>query len=85
MVECSVINECPDVIRFIDLWMESSLNSLDGPKLIIEFLKSESLSKCRERYDYRKGVRKMCIRRIAGIKMGGDRESWKEAVSSNLE
>lgn len=35
MVEFSVINECPGVIKATNLWMESFVECLDGPNLII--------------------------------------------------
>ena len=35
MVEFSVINECPGVIKATNLWMESFVECLVGPNLII--------------------------------------------------
>lgn len=35
MLEFSVIDECPDVIKAIHLWMEGFLECLDGLNLII--------------------------------------------------
>lgn len=81
MVKFLVINDYPDVIRTINLWMENFLECLYGSNLIICILKNRDIF--RERYVTIEEKSEKCdMRRIGpllALKMEtGDHESWNE-------
>lgn len=84
MGEFSVINECPGVIKSINLWMESFVECLNKPNLIIWVLKNREPSNIlldRERCDWEKRCDIRRIEPLQALKMEEiHHESWNEVA-----